>query len=214
MSERDANSVDAPEDGAESKSSPAECAGAASKNNEEQLIGLSAKPTARRGMLLKLGIAMNVVAAALIGVPIIGYVASAARRRAYQKWVVLGDVDSYPERTTRIAQYVNPFTVPWDGKTATMPCWVRRISGNKFQVFAINCTHLGCPVSWFDEPGLFLCPCHGSVFYADGGYAAGPAPRGLYEMKYKIEGDQLVALVGHYPTLQEPGSANVEATQT
>jgi Rieske Fe-S protein len=52
------------------------------------------------------------------------------------------------------------------------------------------------------------------VFYADGGYAAGPAPRGLYEMKYKIEGENLIALVGHLPTLQDPGSANVMASQT
>ena len=73
----------------------------------------------------------------------------------------------------------------------SMSAIYRKAKHKEFQIFSLHCTHLGCPVSWFDEPGLFLCPCHGSVFYADGGYAAGPAPRGLYEMKYKIEGDQL-----------------------
>ena len=26
-------------------------------------------------------------------------------------------------------------------------------------VFAMNCTHLGCPVTWFPQSGLFMCPC-------------------------------------------------------
>jgi hypothetical protein len=34
-------------------------------------------------------------------------------------------------------------------------CWVRRIAGDQFQVFAINCAHLGCPVRWFAQSGLY-----------------------------------------------------------
>jgi hypothetical protein len=29
--------------------------------------------------------------------------------------------------------------------------WVRHIVGDQFQVFAINCAHLGCPVRWFAQ---------------------------------------------------------------
>ena len=79
------------------------------------------------------------------------------------------------------------YTRPWDGATADIPCWVRRIEGEKFQIFAINCTHLGCPVRWFQESHLFMCPCHGGAFYEDGSHASGPPPRGLYEYEYKIE---------------------------
>ena len=43
--------------------------------------------------------------------------------------------------------------------TAEIPCWVRRLTGEKFQVFAINCAHLGCPVRWFEESS----PIHVSV---------------------------------------------------
>ena len=40
---------------------------------------------------------------------------------------------------------------------------------------------------WFPQSALFLCPCHGGAYYADGSLAAGPPPRGLFEHRYKIE---------------------------
>jgi Rieske Fe-S protein len=80
---------------------------------------------------------------------------------------------------------------------------VRRISADEFQVFAINCTHLGCPVRWFPGAGLFMCPCHGGVFYADGQHASGPPPRPLYQYDHKIENGQLWVRGGQIPTLSE-----------
>jgi menaquinol-cytochrome c reductase iron-sulfur subunit len=159
----------------------------------------------RRRFLLKLGAALNLLAAALIGVPVIGFLLSSFRRQIRPgSWVRLGPVESFPENQTRLATFRNPYTRPWDGTTADIPCWVRRIGGEQFQVFAINCTHLGCPVRWFQESRLFMCPCHGGVFYQDGSHAAGPPPRGLFEYKYKIEGGQLWIEGGHMPTLSEP----------
>ena len=46
--------------------------------------------------------------------------------------------------------------MPTDGKTASTACWVRRIAEEQFQVFAVNCAHLGCPVRWFPQSGLFM----------------------------------------------------------
>ena len=93
--------------------------------------------------------------------------------------------------------------MPWDGVTADIPCWVRRIDETSFQVFAINCAHLGCPVKWFAESELFMCPCHGGVYYADGSRASGPPPRGLFEYKYRITKDVLEVQGGRLPTIQE-----------
>jgi Rieske Fe-S protein len=42
-----------------------------------------------------------------------------------------------------------------------------------------DCTHLGCPVHWSREQQLFLCPCHGGAFAADGSVKAGPPPAPL-----------------------------------
>ena len=89
-------------------------------------------------------------------------------------------------------------------KRPEIPCWVRRIQGQTFQVFAVNCTHLGCPVRWFQESGLFMCPCHGGVYYEDGTRSAGPPPRGLFEYEYKIDQGQLWVKGGQMPTLAEP----------
>jgi quinol---cytochrome c reductase iron-sulfur subunit, bacillus type len=157
----------------------------------------------RRGFLVRLGMALNVIAGLLLAIPLIGYVFSSFVRRGTKSWILLGSIESYPENETRIATYRNPFTRPWDGATAEIPCWVRRISGEKFQVFAINCTHLGCPVRWFQESRLFLCPCHGGAYYEDGSQASGPPPRSLYEYEYKIEKGQLWVRGGRLPTLSE-----------
>ena len=92
-------------------------------------------------------------------------------------------VASFPEGQTRLAIYENPFRVAWDGATAKIACWVRRISGEQFQVFAINCAHLGCPVRWFAQSRLFMCPCHGGVYYEDGSRASGPPPRGALRVR-------------------------------
>ena len=160
--------------------------------------------TTRRNFLVTVGMALNAVAAALLAIPIVGYLGGALKRRKTdQAWIRLGALDDFPVGQTRLATYTNPFTTPWDGETAEIPCWVRRVASDRFQIFAINCTHLGCPVRWFPESGLFMCPCHGGVYYEDGQHASGPPPRRLYEYEYKLDGDQLLVKGGQLPTLAQ-----------
>ena len=173
--------------------------------NENESNRTTQSGRSRRRFLLKMGAALNLLAAALIGIPVIGYLLSSFRRMARPNaWIELGEVEAFPENQTRLAIFRNPYSRPWDGATADIPCWVRRTGGEKFQVFAINCTHLGCPVRWFQESRLFMCPCHGGAFYEDGSHAAGPPPRGLYEYKHKVENGRLLIEGGHLPTLAEP----------
>ena len=42
-----------------------------------------------------------------------------------------------------------------------------------------TCTHLGCTVEWFGNDRSFHCPCHGSIYTADGAVRRGPAQREL-----------------------------------
>ena len=160
---------------------------------------------ARRNLLLRAGMALTGLGTVLMGVPIVGFVLSAFKSpKTAQAWVSLGPIEQFPVRETRLAVYTNPVTRPWDGDTAHVPCWVRRIDERTFQVFAINCTHLGCPVRWFPGSRLFMCPCHGGVFYEDGSRASGPPPRGLYEYQYRVDAGELKILGGYVPTLAQP----------
>lgn len=156
----------------------------------------------RRTALMKLGILLNSAVAAAFAVPVVGYLLSAAvRKREYTEWILLGPVSQFPQGQTHLASFKNPLHRPWDGQTADIPCWVRSIDSQNFQVFAINCAHLGCPVRWFPQSQLFMCPCHGGVYYVDGSRAAGPPERGLFEYAHKIENGQLMIKAGELPTL-------------
>jgi Rieske Fe-S protein len=157
----------------------------------------------RRGLFMKLGILFNGVAAASLAVPIVRFLLSSVtlgRENAYRAWVPLGRVGEFPEGETRLATFRSPFVMPSDGKTADTVCWVRRIEGEQFQVFAVNCAHLGCPVRWFPQSGLFMCPCHGGAYYRDGSRASGPPERGLFEYPIKIQDGILTIHAGELPT--------------
>jgi Rieske Fe-S protein len=51
---------------------------------------------------------------------------------------------------------------------------------SKLNVLSNSCAHLGCPVRWFPEKQLYLCPCHGGLYDINGGWVGGPPPRGMY----------------------------------
>lgn len=168
-----------------------------------------AQDTSRRDFFVKIGVLLNGLAVAALATPVIGYLVSPIVRAnggKYRQWIDLGELDEFPEEQTRLAKYKNPISNAWDGQTDNIPCWVRRLRGEKFQVFAINCAHLGCPVRWFPQSGLFMCPCHGGVYYQDGSRASGPPPRGLFEYPYKVEGGHLMIEAGQLPTLATQAS--------
>jgi Rieske Fe-S protein len=120
--------------------------------------------------------------------------------------VEIGDVKDFPPGETKLISYMNPFREPWDGDTAKVSAYVRCSPTNQIQVFAVNCAHLGCPVRWFSESQLFMCPCHGGVYYADGERAAGPPERGLFTYDSRVEGGKLSIDAGQMPTLSNKAS--------
>jgi Rieske Fe-S protein len=150
------------------------------------------KVVTRRWMLLGVGALLNGIVGAAVAVPVVRYLLGPVRRKgAYNSWISLGGLDQFPEGETRLATYENPFNRPWDGETAKTACWVRNTGSNKFQVFAINCAHLGCPVRWFPQSSLFMCPCHGGVYYEDGRVAAGPPPHPLTRYPVRVNDGQV-----------------------
>jgi Rieske Fe-S protein len=168
----------------------------------------SPERTPRRSFLIKVGVLLNAVVAAALAVPVLGYLLSPVareRKGGPAAWVPLGSVERFPAGQTRFATFRSPAVAPSDGETAGIACWVRNIDGGRFQIFAINCAHLGCPVRWFPQSNLFMCPCHGGAYYADGSRASGPPERGLFEYRYKVEGGTLFVEATKMPTPGAPG---------
>jgi len=164
----------------------------------------------RRAFLFKLSLLLNGAVGAALAVPLVGYILGPTWKNGgtVGSWVSLGTVDNFPVGETRFAQFRSPVAREDDGDTAKVACWVRRVAQDKFQVFAINCAHLGCPVRWFPQSRLFLCPCHGGAYYEDGSRASGPPERSLFEYRYQISGNQLIIHAGDMPTLATQASCS------
>jgi Rieske Fe-S protein len=164
----------------------------------------------RRAFLFKLSVMLNAAVGAVLAVPLVGYLLGPALKKGSStgSWIVLGGINDFPVGETRLADFRSPVASFDDGDTAKVACWVRRISERQFQVFAVNCAHLGCPVRWFAQSKLFLCPCHGGAYYEDGSRASGPPERGLFEYRYRLDGDSLVIHAGDMPTLATQASCN------
>lgn len=165
----------------------------------------------RRAFLFKLSLALNAAVGGVLAVPLVGYLLGPAMRKKNANpgaWITLGSIGAFPVGETSLAEFRSPVASFDDGETAKTACWVRRISDRQFQVFAVNCAHLGCPVRWFAQSKLFLCPCHGGAYYEDGSRASGPPERGLFEYQYQLTGDSLMIHAGDMPTLATQASCS------
>ena len=171
---------------------------------EKPPLALSAESettiVSRRWLLLKASIALNGIVGLGLAYPIIRYFCYSVKPdKEFKSWVSLGSLDAFPVGETRLAYFTNPFARSWDGQTDSTACYVRRTGTSEVQVFAVNCAHLNCPVRWFPESQLFMCPCHGGVYYSDGTVAGGPPPRPLTQYPVRVRDNQVEILTSPTP---------------
>jgi len=140
----------------------------------------------RRRLLARLSLVLAAAGGAIVGVPVLGFVLGPFTQRVRKVWCDVGSVRDFDIGKTVQVKYEDPSPLPWAGVTAHTAAWLRRKSDNEFTAFSINCTHLGCPVRWIDSADLFMCPCHGGVYYNDGTVAGGPPPRPLPQYPVRI----------------------------
>ena len=159
----------------------------AAEQQVESASGESPELISRRTLLNRVIFGLGAAAGAVVSVPILAYLLSPLINPARQVWRDLGPVDKYQIGQTVEASIQEPSPLPWAGQTALTAVWVRRDSANQFTVFTVGCTHLGCPVRWMPDANLFLCPCHGGVYYSDGRVAAGPPPKPLPQYTTRIQ---------------------------
>jgi menaquinol-cytochrome c reductase iron-sulfur subunit len=130
----------------------------------------------RRKFLARLSLAVGGIGALIVTVPVVGFIIAPFFERKQEVWRSVGKVESFKIGETTAVKYEDASPLPWAGVTARSAAWLRRVNADTFIAFSINCTHLGCPVRWLAEANLFMCPCHGGVYYQDGTVAAGPPP--------------------------------------
>jgi menaquinol-cytochrome c reductase iron-sulfur subunit len=116
----------------------------------------------------------------------VGFVVAPLFRKRLEVWRAIGPVDKFKIGTTSAVEYEDASPLPWAGVTAKSAAWLRRVDAANFIAFSVNCTHLGCPVRWMEKAELFMCPCHGGVYYKDGQVAAGPPPLPLPRLQVRI----------------------------
>jgi len=153
----------------------------------------------RRRFLGGLSIALSALAAAIVGIPVVGFILGPLIQSEEPVWRRVGALDEFGIGETVKVTFEDPSPMVWAGVTALTAAWLRRIDTEHFVAFTINCAHLGCPVRWLPKAQLFMCPCHGGVYYADGSVAAGPPPRGLFKYPVRVRNNQVEVLAGAVP---------------
>ncbi len=145
----------------------------------------------RRKFFARLSLALGGLGAALVGVPVIGFLLAPLFEAISRTWRQVGTVDQFQNGQTVEVKFDDASSLAWAGVTAQTGAWLRREPSGEFVAFAINCTHLGCPVRWLEQADLFMCPCHGGVYYKDGTVAAGPPPRPLTRYPVRVRDGQV-----------------------
>lgn len=151
----------------------------------------------RRRFFSRLSILLGSIGATIVAIPTIGFLLGL--RRPTKIWRAVGHVQDFQIGETTQVAFQDPSPLPWSGVTAQTAAWLRRTGEEEFIAFSVDCTHLGCPIRWLPDANLFMCPCHGGVFYADGKVASGPPPRRLFQYPTRIQGDEVQILTSPLP---------------
>ncbi|MGA2879934.1 MAG: ubiquinol-cytochrome c reductase iron-sulfur subunit [Bryobacteraceae bacterium] len=168
-----------------------------SENVRSESIQQACEETGRRKFLSRLSVTLGAIGAALVAIPSIGFLLGL--RKAPQVWRTVGKLNDFRLGSTVNVSFLDPSPLPWSGVTAQTAAWVRRVGDDRFIAFSMNCTHLGCPVRWLADANLFMCPCHGGVFYADGSVASGPPPKPLNQYPVRVQNDEVQILTSPVP---------------
>lgn len=102
-------------------------------------------------------------------------------------WAAVGKIADLPEGA--LTQVEVTYAVRgrfWDG-TKPGRVFLRR-NGSALTLFSGRCTHKECLIAYDESSSVFRCPCHGSVYRADGTVLKGPSSRPLDHPPFRIAG--------------------------
>lgn len=171
-------------------------------NENKPEENLSQDEITRRRFLNRVSISLTIFGAALVGLPVVGFLFEPILVHRKYVWRRVGRVDDFEIGSTVEVKMEDADPEPWAGKTAWTAAWLQRRAPEKFVAFSVNCQHLGCPVRWEKSARLFMCPCHGGVYYENGKVAGGPPPRGLQQYPVRISEGFVEVMPGPIPMVE------------
>lgn len=145
----------------------------------------------RRRFLIRLSLGVSALSAFIAGIPVISALLAPLLEKTPDVWRKVADLDELLVGDVKLVSFENADPEAWSGITARSAAWLRRDSVSGFTAFSANCTHLGCPVRWEEGAQLFMCPCHGGVYYKDGTVASGPPPKALVKYPVRVNKQQV-----------------------
>jgi len=171
-----------------------------SETNQEN--NLSQDEITRRRFLNRVTIGLGVFGAAVVGLPVASFFLEPLYKHRQYVWRKVGKVSDFEIGSTVEVKMQDADPEPWAGKIAYTAAWLQRRGENEFVAFSINCQHLGCPVRWEKGAKLFMCPCHGGVYYGNGEVAGGPPPRPLQKYPVRVQNGFVEVQPGPIPMVE------------
>jgi menaquinol-cytochrome c reductase iron-sulfur subunit len=142
------------------------------------------------GVLLGVGTAGM---GALLAIPVLRYVLYPLYAKSKSTWSPVGALDKFSSLSPPVLTPLSLQQVDgWREVDSSQTVYVTKNSEGQLQVLSSICPHMGCTVAWQEDEDEFYCPCHGSIFKADGTPVSGPSPRGLDPLPHKIADGKLM----------------------
>lgn len=148
----------------------------------------------KRNFLMIFSAFIGSVITIAISFPVIGFLFHPLRKETVhggEGFVRVGDV---ADLATGKPQKVTIRSAKMDGwnrfdDIVIGAAWLIKQPGGDVSGMSTICPHLGCGIDWDVQKGLFVCPCHKSIFDVEGKVVSGPAPRAMDTLDIKVEGD-------------------------
>jgi menaquinol-cytochrome c reductase iron-sulfur subunit len=131
---------------------------------------------------------------AILAVPVLRYILYPLYAKSSKgTWSPIGEMEAFSNLSKPILTPLDLKQVDgWREVDSSQTVYVTKDPEGRLGVLSSICPHMGCTVAYRQGQSDFYCPCHGSVFKADGTHVSGPSPRGMDPLPHKIEGGKLL----------------------